>query len=388
VWVVCLAGLSFPIILYSSEARGYAPAMFFAVASFEILQRCWERCTPAKLLLFWTLLCLGVLSHFSFVIIVFALGGWSLLREKFTGASLGGTLVNAAKYYAVPAVFLAGVYLVFIRHIYIFGGPVYNWWEVLGATTAYALGFVDESGFRFVSVFSAVVLVGYGIWAQFRQRRAEWIFFVLVLAVSPSLVVMFLHPQYLYYRYFMVCFPFFYLLLAFVFARWFRSSRKMTKMFPVFLILAITTGHLIKVVNLLNFGRGNYRRTLYAMAAATPGTFIRVGSNNDWKNRLMLMFYARFLPPSKKLEYIPQEQRDRERPEWMVITSSDPTFRAYPDLEVGNIGKYNLFGVYPFAGYSGWSWFVYRRPAGANAGPPAGPQTNSLPVPGTNPPSP
>ena len=201
---------------------------------------------------------------------------------------------------------------------------------------------------RWIAILFAAALIGVGLWMLFRQRRDEWIFLTLVLLILPALVLLFLNPRFLYFRYFMVCFPFFYLLLAFVFAGWFRDSGPKIKMVPLLLALAITAGHLVKVAGLLDSGRGHYRRALQDMAAATPGPLIRVGSDSDFRNGTLLNFYARFLPPSKKLEYIPAERRNQERPDWMIEFCLDPTFQAYPDLEVGSIGKYDLFGVYPY----------------------------------------
>ena len=148
VWVVYLAGLSSPVILYCSEARGYAPAMFFAVVSFELLQRCRERRTPVKLLLFWTTLCLGFLAHFSFAIICAGLGGWSLFHERAAGISRRGLLVNLARYFALPAVFMSCIYLVYIRHVIILGGMICSRREVIGAGASAALGLPDVAGCR------------------------------------------------------------------------------------------------------------------------------------------------------------------------------------------------------------------------------------------------
>ena len=330
--------------------------MFFAVISFEMLQRCWERSTWSRLILLWTSLCLGCLSHFSFVIILVALGGWSLVREKHAGSSLRSAMVNLAKLYVVPAIFLAGIYLVFIRHMTVLGGPVYGRWEVAGSAASYALGLTDKTGLRLVSIFSASALVSCAIWNLFRQKRPEWIFFGLVLFVVPALLVILLHPKYLYIRYFMVSFPFFYLLLAFIFAEWFRKSA-IVKMVAVLLILAITTGHLLKVATLLNFGRGNYRRALNDMAAATPGRLIRIGSDADFPNREMLRFYGLFLPPSKQVEYIPLAKISLERPDWVVVCYLPPN----PSFEVNDTAvKYDLFSVYPSCGLTGMNWWVYR----------------------------
>jgi hypothetical protein len=244
----------------------------------------------------------------------------------------------------------------------ILGGLVQSWWTVIPETVGYALGFADPGGIRLVAVILASVLAGSGLWLLFRQKRDEWIFFALILLVSPALVLILWQPKFLYFRYFSVCFPFFYLLLAVLFDHWFRHAGKL-KFIPVLLLLAITTGHLVKVDNLLRLGRGNYRAALRDLAAATPGPVIRVGSDNDFKNRTLLAFYARFLPPGKSIEYIPQERRAREKPDWIILYCLDTTFPAYPDVEVGQVGKYLLFGTYPYCGSSGWSWFVYYRPA-------------------------
>ena len=371
VWVVYLAGWSCPIILYCSEARGYAPAMFFAVVAFEWLQRCWERCTPVRIVLFWLALCLGFLAHFSSGIVWAALGVWTLIHEKKAGASWRGALVSTVKYYAVPACFMAGVYLVYIRHMFILGGYPYTRLEVIGAAASYALGFANTTGLNLVSVILAVALVAYGIRVIFRHKQEAGWFFVLVLVVLPALVLLW-HPRFLYFRYLLVCFPFFYLLLAIEFAEWFRRSGSAMKTLPVWMTLAITIGHAIKVSALLELGRGQYRRALQDMARATPGPVVRVSGDDDFKDGTMVEFYARFLPSDKRVEYIASSERHQEIPEWVVVVCFDPAFRAYPDLGVGDIGRYKLSGVYPFAGLSGWSWFVYQRPREEVAGPPDG----------------
>jgi hypothetical protein len=165
-----------------------------------------------------------------------------------------------------------------------------------------------------------------------------------------------LHPKYLYVRYFMVIFPFFYLLLAFIFAEWFRQSAR-ARMVPVLLILAITTGHLLRVATLLNSGRGNYRRALNDMAAATPGRLIRVGSDGDFQNEKLLRFYGFFLLPSKQVEYIPMAKISTERPDWVVVCylPPNPSF-VMNDTHV----KYDLFSLYPSSGLTGMNWWVYQ----------------------------
>jgi hypothetical protein len=362
-WTVCLAGLSYPVILYGSEARGYAAVMFFAVAAFELLLRCHERCTAPRLILFWTVLMLGFLAHFSFIMVCVALGIWTLIRDRLAGVSLRGSLVNAAKYFGPVMIFLAGLYLVYIRHMTVLGGAAQSRGAAIAETASYLLGFVNETGLGGVSEPLGLALVVAGVWVLYRQKRDEWIFFALVLLVTPAMVLVCWHSSFLYYRYFSACFPFFYLLLAILFAHWFRGHT--LKIVPVLLLVAITAGHLVKTASLLRYGRGNYRQALRDMAAATPGPIIKVGSDNDFRNGTLLGFYAQFLPRSKQIEYVPQARRNEEKPDWIIVHCFNTSFIPYPDVEVGHLGKYVLFATYPYCGSSGWAWFVYRRPAAA-----------------------
>jgi hypothetical protein len=353
-WTVYLAGLSFPIILYCSEARGYAAAMFFAVLSFELLQCCWEQPTWGRIILFWVVLCLGFAAHFTFANVLVALGGWAVIRERNRGTPVRAAVLRLARLFAPPAVFVAVVYLVIIRHLAILGGPIYTEREVIGAAAAHALGLPDTAHLRVVAVAGCALLAICGLWHLVRRNRPEWTYFALVLFFAPLLMTLLTPSKYLTFRYFMVCFPFFYLLLAFLFVEWCRRPG-IFKLLPVALILCMTTGHLLKLQKLVDLGRGNFLQALNDMAGANRTPLIRVSSDSDFKNGKLLHFYGLLLP-AKKVEYIPHDQITAERPDWLVVTY----LPDYPSLLAGNSLRYDLFSYYPFCGLSGLSWSVYR----------------------------
>src|SRR5439155_24363642 len=58
-----LIGFSYPLIVYSSEARGYAPIVFFALLTFEALHSYIERRTWRYVLVYAVAAILGMLSH-------------------------------------------------------------------------------------------------------------------------------------------------------------------------------------------------------------------------------------------------------------------------------------------------------------------------------------
>jgi len=364
-WAGALVGFSYPIVLYSSEARGYAAVMFFSVAAFELLQRNWEKSTPLKLVLFWAALIFGFLAHFSFVMVALALGAWSLLRDRLTGMPMRTQLLQAVKFFAVPLLFAIGLYLFYIRHMRILGGNVISQSEAVSDGILELLGFAEFHQLRLISAVLASALGAWALWKLYQQRRMEWVFFLAVIVLAPAATLILWHPTVIYFRYFCVTFPFFYLLLASLLGRWAQSSRQ-AKLIAIVLLAAISCGHLIKIGNLIAVGRGNYKSALMDIAAATGSPTIEIGSDHDFRNGWILYFYSRFLPADKKIHYIPKDQHNTGKPEWMIVHCLDPLMQPYPDVEVGTVGKYDLWGVYPYCGASGWSWFIYRREAATN----------------------
>jgi len=366
VWVAVLAGLSYPVILYSSEARGYSGAMFFAALAYELIQQCWERFTLPKLVLFWTVLMLGLLSHFSFIMTCMALGIWSLWHDHAAKCPSKVVITNALKYFGIPAVFVAGLYLIYIRKMSILGGNIQPKWEAIGDAVSYLLGLNADGWLRWLAMALATTFVTCGVIKMFREKRGDSVFFLAAIVIAPAIMLILWNPKFLYFRYFAITFPFFYLLMGYVLARWFSSAGK-GKWIPVILVIGITAGHLVKTVNLIRYGRGNYSQAVFDMAAATPGPVIKVASDHDFRNGTLLQFYARFLPRTKTLEYILKEQRHQIRPDWVVMHCLDATFPPYLDIDVTGWGKYELFGNYPFCGSSGWAWSVYHGPVETNA---------------------
>jgi hypothetical protein len=100
------------------------------------------------------------------------------------------------------------------------------------------------------------------------------------------------------------------------------------------------------------------------MAADTPGDVVTVGSDHDARNRMLLDFYAAYLPPPKRLEYVPVERRLAHPPDWFLLHGffTDPRL-APVGVSLPGAASYRLVEVYPYAGLSGWTWMLYRRDA-------------------------
>lgn len=277
--------------------------------------------------------------------------------------------LNTLKYFGLPAVFCVGIFWVYIRNMRILGTTGDTLWVALGDIALHLLGFASFSGLRAFAGLLALELMLYGIWRLYKAGREEWIFFTAVFFLVPELVLLVWHRSPFCFRYFCVTFPFFYLLLAWIFARW-HAKHGLPKLTVLLLAAGITLGHGFKVANLIRVGRGHYRMAVLAMAAATPGPVISVFSDHDFRNPLMLSFYSRFLGPAKKIDYFTWErcrQEKQEKPEWLVTHSVDLSIPPQPFVISKTFGIYKLFGVFPYCGFSGWNWYVYHHAGATNA---------------------
>src|SRR5439155_6788551 len=129
------------LIHYSSEARGYAPAMMFALASIGFMRRYLEQRERKYSLAFGACAILGVLSHLTFAYVFIGLLAWSA-AEIAGDRTLARTakLRHLVRLHVVPAAFLVVFYAIEVSQIHAAGGPVYPLWDVVSATFASALG--------------------------------------------------------------------------------------------------------------------------------------------------------------------------------------------------------------------------------------------------------
>lgn len=115
--------LSMPLITYSSEARGYSPAIFFSLAALLVLQKYGKAKTKLLPVFFWLSVILGFLAHYLFFV-VFAAFFISSLYQTFKDVGAVGRWKMLVVWYAVPSVFATFFYYFFIKILSNYGGPV------------------------------------------------------------------------------------------------------------------------------------------------------------------------------------------------------------------------------------------------------------------------
>ncbi|MFN2546679.1 MAG: hypothetical protein ABR567_04555 [Myxococcales bacterium] len=298
--VLILFAASFILVQYDSEARGYAPMIFFAVACFELARQ--ERGA-----LFSICAVLGLSSHATFAFALAAFALWKWQRPGWFVAPIAALILFWTADWSVMAR-LGGT-----------PEPLLDTLRRLArATLGTPLGPLE---------LLAIPALGFAFLALGRSR--ERLFYQAIFLV-PAAAVVVLQPSFVAPRYFLVCVPFFLILLGEI---------------PRVAIAAIV---LLGAAQIARLDRGHPQEVVQYMAEHTAGEVVRLSSDHKFRNWIVLEYYARGEP--KHFEYV-----DGEGALWYVVHdfSDEPQPPA--------IRGYTLVLRTPFFGLSGWRFFLYRR---------------------------
>jgi hypothetical protein len=356
-----LLAVSYPLVLYSAEARGYAPALFCALASFYALERWLERPALALLLAFWIAAVIGILSHGVYLQAYLALLVWSA-AEAFRRSGTRA-LPSLLALHALPLAAAAAFVLFFLRGMVVGGGPGYRTLDVVGETAVYALGL--PPWLRATGTMIAGNLALVGLVALVRQRSPRPLFFNLVLVLVPVLVLVVTKPPVLYFRYFLVQVLFLYLLVGAALGLPARRGR-LGAVVAVGMVALYVAGQATALRTLLTAGRGGCVETVRYLGTHTNGDEVVVGSDEEFRNPLMLWYFERFLPDGKRFRWVSKESWPAGGPAWLVMHDLGPATPRPDFIRDGQGNRYDRVAGFQCGGVARWYWWVYGRTPGSS----------------------
>ncbi|MGH7894463.1 MAG: hypothetical protein ACREQL_07330, partial [Candidatus Binatia bacterium] len=351
-------GGSYPLVHYGSEARGYSISIAFGLAAVLVAFRDgltpWSRRAPIA----WVTLVLALLGHALALHFLVALVAWAtahvLRRDGFARG-----LVTLAWWFVVPLAGFASFYVGFLRGITVGGGNREGVLPPLLRAIATTTGLpYDTPPALLVGVVVVVLAAGIG-WLVWRRSDA-WIFYLVGIVGSPVLLGV-LQPTDLYAeRYFLVSTTLLLLLTACLLA-WATTRGPGARVAVAIVLVAFLASNGARIEWLLRDGRGAYQEALQYMLRHTSGDVMTVASDHDFRNRLIVEYFAPRLAATKPIRYVRSGELGVPGPEWYLAHrpagARSPTMLVTDRL--GN--RYRLETEYPSAPLSGWRWFVFRR---------------------------
>lgn len=347
-------------IHYSSEARGYAMAVFFAFLTLWAALRFADRRDGWSAALIWISACLGWLSHLSYIHAFAALTVWLPFRLWKTCSTRGEAGWRAVQALAVPATFALGFYFFEVRKITIHGAPDYRLWEVLTKTASYAGGGPARGPLAVAVALVSTLAVGAGIVRIARRRDDSWVFYAMAIFVAPATVLAVLRPEVLFLRYFLISIGFALVVVAVLVADLLRSGTA-GRTAAAILLAGFVIGNAYDTARFYRYGRGGYLEALEHIAVTTPGPVATLGGDFDFRNEMVVDFYQRFLPPGETVDYMTHERYPPKGPEWVVLHRIGPLGEVHESIDDSLGNTYLLDQVKPYSDLSGWHWLLYRR---------------------------
>jgi hypothetical protein len=167
-------------------------------------------------------------------------------------------------------------------------------------------------------------------------------------------------------RYFILGVTFLFVLAGRTMARIWSAHWSARIVFPLTVVLFLF-GSGVRIYNLVTIGRGQYKEALLEMAERTEGADIHVGSSNDGCAWSPLMFYARYLPEGKRVQFYGYSEWPPAGPDWVVVPDSD-AYRRNPEPAFADRrgNAYAFVKGYPCYTLTGQNWYLYRNKAVAS----------------------
>lgn len=364
----------FALVHFSSEARGYALAVAFALAAQLALRRALDRRSGPAAGLFGVCVGLGLLSHLGFAFYWAGALSWSLWRWR-RGRIAAGWLVRL---HALPIGVLALLYAVDLRLLVVGGGNPTDLANLAARCFGFAFGAPVVRSLALP--YAALAAAGLAAAARARARRGDdsWIGDAVTIALAPALVFAAFQPEVIAVRYFLIGIALALLLLADWMAAGLRAGG-WRRAVAAALGLAFLAGNAVHIVAFLEHGRGGYRAALRTMAEHSRGPEIRVASDHDFRNGTVLRFYARELPPGRRLVYFPRDRQPPGGPEWWILHRAQRPAHMPARIRDAAGNTYALFAEFDHAAISGFYWALYRNVRASTTVPKPRPEKGSAP---------
>jgi hypothetical protein len=365
VLAMLLVGMSYELVLFSSEARGYSMLVLCALLSFYFLDLFLDRLDWRAGMAYAASAITGVLAHPVFAGVLAAACTWSafrLLRPSHRSVRAAVTVLSAQ---AAPLLVLAVLYFADLRHVVAGGGTPAG--SVSGAYwvgLAWTLGAPQNSTMQAVAGVLAVACLGAGLIRLWRIGSDAWLFFVGAIVVFPIVLITVRASDLIYTRHFIVGTAFVLILLSILLgALWERGRAARALCVLAVLGFAAVNGAHLK--NLVTNGRGRYRDAIRYIGEHSGRPVVMLGADHDFRIGVVLDYYLPRTRISTQVRYLKQDAWPVQGPEWVLMhkESFEPATPDAQGMTDGSGNRYDFVRTFPSAPLSGLHWFLYENRA-------------------------
>lgn len=359
VFAALLFAVNYWLVLASTEARGYALAVCFALLAFYALDSYFADGRRRRLVVFWASVILGFCSHLTLIHCYLALVLWSVYYLARRRLSPGGEIRQLLACHAVPGLFFVALYLVDVRHMQLGGAPPLPIHLVLGRLFGLGLGGPPVAAWYWPALVLAAAILAAGLRLLAHDERHAALFFAVAIAGSPALFLLG-KPVFLFERYFLVSFVFFLLLLSYVLGALWRRSRAGACV-AALAALGMAAGGVLQMMDFERGGRGHFLDALAFINRESSGEAVTVCGDFDFRVRKFYSFYVPYVRGGARLIYREQDELPVGGADWLLVHRLDDLHPPEPRMLDADGNAYERAGDFPAPTFGGWNWYVYRN---------------------------
>ncbi len=332
--------VSYLVVDLTTQARGFAPAMFFGVAAWLLLDRFLKGSSGRGMARFQATVGLGFLSHLTFLLAYAGLFAWSavaLARRKNGWRTL-------AELHAPIGAGLVALYWLAVRGMIAGGGVHTRPLEALGDLAHYTLGTPASWWWVF---FAAAAVAGWECRQMLREGNEEWAFFAgaaaAALVAIPAWNLAHFTPRQL-----AVLIP----MLLVALSRFVCRLRWAGAL----LIAAFLVAQGFSLASFYRDGRGGYADA--AQYLRSQGGAVAADPNQpegDFRVRMVLWYYGADIP------LVGRSGWRSTMPDWVIVCDpKEAPSRPLPSIERGGI-RFRYERIFRSGGTTPLHWVLYRR---------------------------
>lgn len=362
VLAMLLLGLSYELVLFSSEARGYSMAVLCMLTAFLFLEQHLERPRLLTAAGYSAVTAVGLFSQPVFATVLASFCLWSAYRWWREGPRSSQNAVAMFGPQLVPLAAFAALYFGDLRHIVSGGGTTTpSLIDAYGQSLAWTFGTPDTAALKLVWCVLAVVAINLGIRHARQDVSGLWLFFAGAIIVFPNLAVMLRGSEIVYTRHFLLGSVVTLVMSAMVLGTWWNRGRTWrVAVIGALAVYAVANGAHIRT--LAERGRGEYREAIRFMMEQSSGP-VSIGGDQDFRINMELDYYLPRVAGSRPARYFTDGTWPAGGPTW-VIANAD---HYEPPLLPHNIytdkagTDYVWVKTFPSAPLSGLHWFLFKN---------------------------
>jgi len=358
-------GFSYPFIFYSSEARGYGLVIGIVAASFFVAYRILEenQWNQKWITTLWVLIVLGFLAHLTFIHFYLGLILWSCFKIFTKNENLKNKVKNISQLHWFPLIFLIWFYWIFISHIVNTGGIERALIPALHETFAYTFGFLLKEYYAPLIIIGCALVGLISLFLLGREKQSFKIFYLTSIVISPTLLlIIYSNIKTLNNVRFFLISDLLYIVLISNFFAWLWRKKRIGQFLCICMMMIFVCGQFHYVTRFIKYGRGRYIKTLEYIVKHSNGEKVTVGSDHDFRNGTVILYYKPRIKNGHLIRYINKEEWKGSVPRFYLehVIGQFKTRTTYLQDTYGN--RYKPLKVFPNdGGLSGWHWYLYER---------------------------